>query len=66
MATALKPEIEARIAELAERLGLAGPDAAERVIAAALGYLDESTGKWERWYTAPRKLRPSITAISRK
>ena len=51
MATALKPEMGARIAELAERLGFAGPDAAERVIIAALDYLDESTGRWERWYT---------------
>ncbi len=51
MATTPKPEMEARIAELAERLGFAGPDAAEQVIVAALDYLDESTGKWERWYT---------------
>ena len=52
MATALKPELEARIADLAERMGFAGPDAAERVIIAALDYLDDSTGKWERWYSA--------------
>ncbi len=51
MATALTPETEARIAELAERLGYAGPEATEKVIIAALDYLDESTGKWERWYT---------------
>ena len=51
MATELTPEMEARIAGLAERLGFAGPDAAERVIIAALDYLDESTGKWERWYS---------------
>ena len=52
MATELKLEMEARVAVLAERLGFAGPDAAERVIVAALDYLDESTRKWERWYTA--------------
>lgn len=52
MATALKPDMEARIADLAERLGFAGPDAAERVIVAALDYLDQSTGKWKRWYSA--------------
>ena len=52
MATELKPEMEARIADLAKRLGFAGPDAAERVIIAALDYLDQSTGKWERWYSA--------------
>ena len=51
MATELKPEIEARIVDLAKRLGFAGPDAAERVIIAALDYLDQSTGTWERWYT---------------
>jgi len=51
MATELTPETEARISDLAERLGFAGPDAAERVIIAALDYLDESTGKWVRWYT---------------
>ena len=51
MATALKPEMEARMADLAERLGFAGPDAMERAIIAALDYLDESTSKWERWYT---------------
>jgi hypothetical protein len=51
MTTTLKPEMEARIAALAERLGFAGPDAAEQVTAAALDYLDECTGKRERWYT---------------
>ena len=43
MATALKPELEARIADLAERLGFAGPDAAERVLAMALDDLDAKT-----------------------
>ena len=51
MATALTPEMEARIADLAERMGYAGPDATERVIVAALDYLERSAGKWERWYT---------------
>ena len=51
MATELKPEMEARISALAELLGYTGFDAAERVIVAALDYLDESTGKWERWYS---------------
>ena len=51
MTTTLKPEMEARVAALAQRLGFAGPDAAERVIIVALDYLDQSTGKWERWYT---------------
>ena len=52
MATALKPEMEARIADLAEAAGHHRPG---RVRAgyhvAALDYLDQSTGKWERWYT---------------
>lgn len=51
MATNLKPEMEARIAALAELLAYTGPDAAERVIIAALDYLDQSTRKWERWYS---------------
>ena len=51
MTTTLKPEMEARLAALAERLGFAGSDANERVIIAALDYLDQSAGKWERWYT---------------
>lgn len=52
MATALKPEMEARIAELAKRLGFAGPDAAERVLAMALDYLDAKTP------TPGRKMTP--------
>ncbi len=51
MTTTLKPETAARVADLARRLGFTGPDAGERVIIAALDYLDESAGKWERWYT---------------
>lgn len=51
MATTLKPEMEARVAVLAELLGYTGPDAAKRVIIPTLNYLDQSTGKWEQWYT---------------
>ncbi len=40
MATTLKPEMEARIAELAKRLDFTGPDAAERVLKMALDDLD--------------------------
>ena len=43
MAPALKPDMEARIADLAERMGFAGPDAAERVLKAALDDLDAKT-----------------------
>ena len=43
MATNLKPEMEARIVDLAKRLGFAGPDAAERVLKAALDDLDAKT-----------------------
>jgi hypothetical protein len=43
MATALKPEMEARIADLAKRLGFAGPDAADRVLTMALDNLDATT-----------------------
>ena len=51
MTATLKPETAARIAALAGRLGYAGPDAAEQVIIAALDYLEECAGRWERWYT---------------
>ena len=51
MPTELKPEMEARVAVLAKRLGFFGPDAAARVIAAALDYLDESTASRARWYS---------------
>lgn len=43
MATALKPEMEARIFDLAKRLGFAGPDATERVLTMALDDLDAKT-----------------------
>ena len=36
MATTLKPETETRIADLARRLGFAGPDAVEQVLHKAL------------------------------
>ena len=45
MATTLKPETEARIAALANRLGFAGPDAAERVMQVALDDLDAKTSR---------------------
>ena len=48
MATELKPEMEARIADLATRLGFAGPDAAERVLKAALDDLDAKTHRIAR------------------
>ena len=40
MARTVDPETEARIAELAKRLGLAGPDAPEQVLQMALDALD--------------------------
>ena len=40
MATTLKPGTEARIADLAKRLGFAGPGAAERVLEKALDDLE--------------------------
>ena len=51
MATALKPEKEARIADLAERLGFGGPDASEQVLDMALEYLEDSVAGRERWRT---------------
>ena len=43
MATVLRPDLEQRIADLAKRLGFAGPDAAEWVLKAALDDLDAKT-----------------------
>ena len=40
MATTLKPEMEARIAELAERLDVTAPDAHEQVLNMALDELE--------------------------
>ena len=40
MTTTLKPEIAARIADLAQRLGFAGPEAPERVLKMALDDLE--------------------------
>ena len=51
MATALKPEMEARIADLAERLGFGGPDASEQVLDMALEYLEDSVAGRERGRT---------------
>ena len=43
MGTTLKPETEARISDLARRLGFAGPNEQERVIEMALDSLDAKT-----------------------
>ena len=43
MATMLKPETETRIADLARRLGFAGPDAVELVLHKALDDLEAQT-----------------------
>ena len=43
MATTLKPETETRIADLARRLGFAGPDAMEQVLHKALDDLEVQT-----------------------
>ena len=54
MSTELKADIEARIAMLAKRLGLSGPNAAEQVLDMALDYLDDSTAEPKRLYTRER------------
>lgn len=43
MATTLKPKTETRIADLARRLGFAGPDAVEQVLHKALDDLEVQT-----------------------
>ena len=51
MATLIRPDIETRIAALAQRLGIAGPDAGEQVLDMALEYLDDSTSGQRRYFT---------------
>ncbi len=63
MATALKPEMEARIADLANRLGFDGPDAAERVLAMALDDLDAKTPTPRRKIT-PEEIEAEYMALS--
>ena len=58
MATTLKPQTVARIADLAQRLGFAGPDAAERVLTMALDDLDAKTPKRKM---TPEEIEAEIT-----
>ena len=51
MTTLNKSDIAARIATLAQRLGLDGPDAGEQVLDMALEYLDDSIAGRPRWRT---------------
>ena len=51
MATRIEPDIETRIAELAQRLGFDGPDTAERLLDMALEYLADSTSEEKRYFT---------------
>lgn len=51
MATFIKPDLETRIAKLAQRLGFDGPDAAEKVLDMALEYLADSTSEEKRYFS---------------
>ena len=51
MATLIKPDLETRIAKLAQRLGFDGPDAAEKVMDMALEYLADSVSEEKRYFT---------------
>ena len=53
MATTLKPEMEARVANLATRLGFDSSDASEQVLDMALEYLEGSVAGRERGRTPP-------------
>jgi hypothetical protein len=55
MTALTKPDITARIATLAQRLGFAGPDAVEQVLEMALDYLDDSTAEPKPLYTRERR-----------
>ena len=64
MATTLKPEIEARIADLAKRLGFAGPDAVEKVLEKALDDLDAKTPKPRRKMT-PEEMAEELKILDK-
>ena len=64
MATTLKPEMEARIADLAKRLGYAGPDAVEKVLEKALDDLDAITPKPRRKMT-PEEMAEELKILDK-
>ena len=64
MATTLKPEIAAHIAELAKRLGYAGPDAVEKVLEKALDDLDAITPKPRRKMT-PEEMAEELKILDK-
>lgn len=64
MATILRPETEARIADLAKRLGFAGPDAAERVLKKALDDL-EATAPPPRRKMTPEEIEEEMKELER-
>ena len=63
MATTVSPVIATRIADLAKRLGYAGPDAVEKVLERALDDLDAKTPAQKRRFSTeemPTMLAPII------
>ena len=64
MATTLKPEIEARIADLAKRLGFAGSDALDQVLKMALDGLDAITPKPRRKMT-PEEMAEELKILDK-
>ena len=64
MATTLKSETEARIADLAKRLGYAGPNAVEKVLEKALDDLDAITPKPRRKMT-PEEMAEELKILDK-
>lgn len=62
MATTLKPEMEARLADLARRLGFAGPDAAERVLTVAVDALEARASSHRRKPT-PEEITAEMESV---
>ena len=62
MATTICPVIAARIADLAQRLGYAGPDAVEKVLEKALDDLDAKTPA-ERRRFSEEEMRTMLAPI---
>ena len=64
MATTLDPETEARIAGLARRLGLQGPNASQLVLRMALDELDAKTPK-RRGKPTPEEIAATMRRLER-
>lgn len=64
MASSIDPTTETRIADLARRLGIAGPDAVERVLGMALDQIEVGTSRQARKMT-PCEITAELRELER-